>query len=57
MLAEVHLSLHDFDTLDHGSKAYQLNPNDPRVSSVYGEVLIRTDNISEGINHLEKLMS
>mgnify|MGYP006227549677 FL=1 len=55
MLAEVHLSLHDFDkALDHGSKAYQLNPNDPRVSSVYGEILIRTDNISEGINHLEK---
>ena len=55
MLAEVHLSLHDFDkALDHGSKAYQLNPNDPRVSSVYGEILIRTDSISEGINHLEK---
>jgi tetratricopeptide (TPR) repeat protein len=55
MLAEVHLSLHDFDkALDHGGKAYQLNPNDPRVSSVYGEILIRTGNLNEGIKHLEK---
>ena len=43
MLAEVHLSLHDFEkAFDHGGKAYQLNPNDPRVSSDYGEILIRT---------------
>ena len=55
MLAEVHLSLHDFEkAFDHGGKAYQLNPNDPRVSSVYGEILIRTGNLDEGIKHLEK---
>ena len=55
MLAEVHLSLHDFEkAFDHGGKAYQLNPNDPRVSSVYGEILIRTGNLNEGIKHLEK---
>ena len=55
MLAEVHLSLHDFDkALDHGSKAFKLNPNDPRVSSVYGEILIRTKKLDEGISYLEK---
>ena len=55
MLAEVHLSMHDFEkALNHGSKAFQLNPNDPRVSSVYGEILIRTDDLIKGINLLEK---
>ena len=55
MLAEVHLSLHDFEkALNHGSKAFQLNPNDPRVTSVYGEILIRTNDIKKGISLLEK---
>ena len=55
MLAEVHLSLHDFEkAIDHGSKAFKLNPNDPRVSSVYGEILIRTNKLDEGISYLEK---
>ena len=55
MLAEVHLSLHDFEkALDHGSKAFQLNPNDPRVSSVYGEILIRVNKLDDGILLLEK---
>ena len=55
MLAEVHLSMHDFEkALDHGSKAFQLNPNDPRVSSVYGEILIRIKKLDEGISLLEK---
>ena len=55
MLAEVHLSMHDFEkALDHGSKAFQLNPNDPRVSSVYGEILIRIERLDEGISLLEK---
>ena len=55
MLAEVHLSMHDFEkALDHGSKAFQLNPNDPRVSSVYGEILIRMEKLDEGISLLEK---
>ena len=55
MLAEVHLSLHDFEkALNHGSKAFQLNPNDPRVISVYGETLLRIGDIDEGIGYLEK---
>ena len=55
MLAEVHLSLHDFNkALIHGNKAFQLNPNDPRVTSVYGEILVRVKRISEGLNMLEK---
>jgi tetratricopeptide (TPR) repeat protein len=55
MLAEVHLSLHDFDkALLHGTKAFQLNPNDPRVTSVYGEILVRVKKIPEGLDMLEK---
>ena len=55
MLAEVHLSLHDFDkALLHGTKAFQLNPNDPRVTSVYGEILVRVNKIPEGLDMLEK---
>ena len=47
--------MHDFEkALDHGSKAFQLNPNDPRVSSVYGEILIRIERLDEGISLLEK---
>ncbi len=55
MLAEVHLSLHEFDkAYDHGFKSFQLNPNDPRVTSVFGEILIRVDKLDKGIELLEK---
>ena len=55
MLAEVHLSLHDFEkALLHGTKAFQLNPNDPRVTSVYGEILVRVKKLPEGLDMLEK---
>ena len=55
MLAEVYLSLHDFKkSRKSGQKAFQINPNDPRVISVYGEALLREDEIEEGISHLEK---
>ena len=55
MLAEVHLSLHEFDkAYDHGFKSFQLNPNDPRVTSVFGEILIRIDKLDKGIELLEK---
>jgi len=55
MLAEVHLSLHEFDkAYDHGFKSFQLNPNDPRVTSVFGEILIRIDKLDKGVELLEK---
>jgi len=55
MLAEVHLSLHEFEkAYDHGFKSFQLNPNDPRVTSVFGEILIRIDKLDKGIELLEK---
>ena len=31
-----------------------MNPNDPRVISVYGEALLRVGDIDEGIDYLEK---
>lgn len=55
MLAEVHITLHDFEKAKmHGAKSFQLNPNDPRVLSVYGETLLRTGQIDLGIEYLEK---
>ena len=55
MLAEVHLSLHEFDkAYNHGFKSFQLNPNDPRVTSVFGEILIRIDKLDKGVELLEK---
>ena len=55
MLAEVYLTMHDFkNSKKSGQKAFQMNPNDPRVISVYGEALLREEEIEEGITHLEK---
>ena len=55
MLAEVHITLHDFEKAKmHGAKSFSINPNDPRVLSVYGEALLRTGQIDSGIEYLEK---
>jgi len=55
MLCEVYLSMHNFDkSLESGQKAFKMNPNDPRVISVYGEAYLRLGNLDEGIKHLEK---
>ena len=55
MLAEVHITLHDFEKAKmHGAKSFRINPNDPRVLSVYGEALLRTGQIDSGIEYLEK---
>ena len=55
MLAEVHITLHDFEKAKmHGAKSFRINPNDPRVLSVYGEALLRTGPIDLGIEYLEK---
>ena len=55
MLTEVYLSLHQFDEAEkHGQIAFDFNPNDPRVTSVFGEVCLRVGRIEEGISHLEK---
>ena len=36
------------------NEAFQLNPNDPRVTSVYGEALLRNHQVDEGIDFLLK---
>ena len=55
MLSEVYLSMHDFEkSVESGKKATQLNPNDPRVISVYGESLLRVKEYEEGLSYLEK---
>ena len=55
MQAEVYLSMHDFDKSKiSGQKATSMNPNDPRVISVYGEALLRLNDVEKGIEYLEK---
>ena len=55
MQAEVYLSMHDFEKAKiSGQKATSMNPNDPRVISVYGESLLRLKEYDEGLSYLEK---
>tara|TARA_X000000368_G_scaffold155995_1_gene122964 strand:+ start:1547 stop:2983 length:1437 start_codon:yes stop_codon:yes gene_type:complete len=55
MQAEVYLSMHDFENSKaSGQKATNMNPNDPRVISVYGEALLRLGDVDSGIDYLEK---
>ena len=58
MQAEVYLSMHDFEkSCNSGQKATSINPNDPRVISVYGEALLRLGELDKGIEYLEKALS
>ena len=55
MQAEVYLSMHDFEKSKvSGRKATTINPNDPRVISVYGEALLRLRELDQGLEYLEK---
>ena len=55
MQAEVYLSMHDFEkSRISGQKATSMNPNDPRVISVFGEALLRLNDIDKGLEYLEK---
>jgi adenylate cyclase len=55
MLSAVYLSNHDYILAeDHGKKAYNMVPNDPRVLSGYGEVLVRIGKVEEGLELLNK---
>ena len=55
MLSAVYLSNHDFDLAeDHGLKAFNMVPNDPRVLSGYGEVLVRVGKVERGLELLNK---
>ena len=55
MISAVRLSQHNYRLAEeHGRKSYDINPNDPRVVSGYGEVLVRVGKFDEGIAHLQK---
>jgi tetratricopeptide (TPR) repeat protein len=55
MLSAVYLSNHDYLLAeDHGRKAFNMVPNDPRVLSGYGEVLVRTGKVDKGLELLNK---
>jgi adenylate cyclase len=57
MLSAVHLTTHEYELAEeHGRKAYDMNPNDPRVLSGYGEVLVRTGSFDEGVRLLNKAL-
>ncbi len=57
MLSAVYLSNHDYKKAEeHGRIAYRLNPNDPRVLSGTGEVLVRIGDEETGIALLEKAL-
>tara|TARA_B100001989_G_C24550159_1_gene473868 strand:- start:3166 stop:4932 length:1767 start_codon:yes stop_codon:yes gene_type:complete len=54
LLAEVKLSQKNFKTAEkHARKCFNLVPNDPRVLSVYGEILVRIGQIDKGLEALE----
>jgi adenylate cyclase len=58
MLSAVYLSNHEYDkAAEHGLKAFQLNPNDPRVLSGTGEVLVRVNQEDQGLDMLEKALA
>ena len=58
MLSAVYLSNHEYDkAAEHGLKAFQLNPNDPRVLSGTGEVLVRVNQEGQGLDMLEKALA
>ena len=58
MLSAVYLSNHEYDkAAEHGLKAFQLNPNDPRVLSGTGEVLVRVNQHDQGLDMLEKALA
>ena len=55
MLSAVYLSNHDYILAeDHGRKAFNVVPNDPRVLSGYGEVLVRVGKVDKGLDLLNK---
>jgi adenylate cyclase len=57
MLAEVSLSSHDFKAAErHARTCYKTVPNDPRVLSVYGEILVRVGSVEKGLELLERTM-
>ena len=42
-------------SLEHAKKGFSINPNDPRILSQYGKVLVKLDNVEVGLKHLHKV--
>ena len=56
ILAEAHLTLNDFEKLKlYASKAYKANPSNPHVLSIYGDALLRNNEIESAIKIFEKM--
>ena len=56
ILAEAHLTLNDFSqTKAYATKAYKANPSNPHVLSIYGDALLRNDEIENAIKIFEKM--
>lgn len=56
LLGEVYLSLHDYpQMLKFATTSYNANPNNPSVMSIYGDALLRSNKIPEGVKVWEKL--
>ena len=56
LLGEVYLSLHDYpQMLKFATISYNANPNNPAVMSIYGDALLRSNQIPEGVKVWEKL--
>ena len=50
LLGEVYLSLHDYpQMLKFATTSYNANPNNPTVMSIYGDALLRSNKIPEGV--------
>ena len=57
IMGEVHLTMHDFNqTKVFATKAFNANPNNSAVLSIYADSLIRTEEIDKGIEIIEKAM-
>ena len=56
ILAEAHLTLHDFEqTKIYATKAYNANPNNPHVLSIYADSLLRTNESEKAVKIIEKM--
>ena len=57
LLCAVYLFTEEFQlSLTHGQKSYELNPNDPRILSGYGDILVRLGEIELGIECFSKAL-
>ena len=55
LMHEINKAFHDFDQSElYGKRAYDMNPNDPRIVSGYGELLVLTGRAEEGTELLIK---